>query len=150
MDIIIATFTIALGLFIFSFTVGNIVLISLFSIPLTNKLDELSLLRSGHNIVGSYLVALTLQVLVLGSVTAVFYFLLRDSAFISLLIGYGIGLIAFVLSIKKFGVNSNNLTDYFDRNKQYLWPELISKYEEDRDEFFRFIQSCLAHRQADL
>lgn len=138
MTFIIATIVIILGVIIFSFTVGNIILITFFAIPFTQKLEKISLLKNNH-IIRNYVIKLFIQVTILIAITSFFYIYFLDSVFISLIIGYAFGVMAIITKIKQFSLNMNNFSDYFETNKDYFWEELITKYDEDRDKLLKFI-----------
>lgn len=138
MTFIIATIVIILGVIIFSFTISSIILITFFAIPLTKKLEKISLLKNNH-IIRSYVIKLFIQVIILLATTSFFYIYFLDGAFISLMIGYAFGTIGIITKIKQFGLNMNNFSDYFETNKDYFWDELITKYDEDRDKLLKFI-----------
>lgn len=142
MTFIIATIVIILGVIIFSFTISNILLITFFAIPFTQKLEKISLLKNNH-IIRNYVVKLFIQVIILIAVTSFFYIYFLDGAFISLVIGYAFGVMAVITKIKQFGLNLNNFSDYFETNKDYFWEELIAKYSEDRNKLLEFIVTAL-------
>ncbi len=145
MTFIIATIVIILGVIIFSFTISNILLITFFAIPFTQKLEKISLLKNNH-IIRNYVVELFIQVIILITVTSFFYIYFWDSAFISLMIGYAFGVMAVITKIKQFGLNLNNFSDYFETNKDYFWEELIAKYSEDRNNLLEFIVVALKEK----
>ncbi|GEM_PF-1250169 len=147
MNFLIATLVIIFGLTIFSFIIGNTLLIVFFAIPFTKKLEKLSLLKSNNHIVDSYLIALFIQIIIILSVTFIFYLSYFNSTFISLMIGYILGIIGVISNIKKFGLNMNNFTEYFDKNKDYFWPELVSKYNDNSHDLYKFITACLKRQK---
>ena len=133
---------ILLGIIVFSITVSNIFLILFFAIPFTKKLNKVSLLK--HNtIIYSYLVALILQIVILSVMTLIFYIFFFDGPFISLMIGYGFGMLGIVVNFKKFGLNLNNFSDYFEKNKMYFWEELVDKYDNNIYGLLRFIVAMI-------
>lgn len=138
MTFIIAIIVIILGVIIFSFTISNIILITFFAIPLTKKLEKISLLKNNH-IIRGYVIKLFIQVIILLATTSFFYIYFLDSVFISLIIGYAFGVMAIITKIKQFSINMNNFSDYFETNKDYFWEELITKYDEDRNKLLKFI-----------
>jgi len=138
MTFIIATIVIFLGVIVFSFTISNTILILFFAIPFTKKLEKVSLLKS-NNIIASYIVALFIQIFIFSVVTIIFYIYFIDSYFISLMVGYAFGLLGIITKIKQFGLNMNNFSDYFEKNKNYFWEELVDKYNTDREELLKFI-----------
>lgn len=145
MTFIIATLVIVLGVIIFSFTVSNIILITFFAIPFTQKLEQISLLKNNH-IIRSYVIKLFVQVIILLAITSLFYIYFLDGAFISLMIGYAFGVVGIITKIRQFGLNMNNFSDYFETNKYYFWEELIAKYNEDRNKLLEFIVVSLKEK----
>lgn len=146
MTFIIATIVIILGVIIFSFTISNIILITFFAIPLTKKLEKISLLKNNH-IIRSYVIKLFIQVIILLAITSFFYIYFLDGAFISLMIGYAFGTIGIITKIKKFSLNMNNFSEYFETNKDYFWEELVAKYDQDRNRLLEFIIAALKEKK---
>lgn len=142
MTFVLATIVILFGIAVFSFTVSNILLVIFFAIPLTNKLTNKSLLKS-NNIIRKYIITLFVQLLILLIVTFVFYVYFRDSAFISLLIGYAFGFMGIIARINSFKFNIHNFSDYFEINRRYFWEELIAKFDEDKGRFTEFIEAAI-------
>ncbi|MFC1615778.1 hypothetical protein ACFL21_01445 [Patescibacteria group bacterium] len=142
MTYIITAVVIFLGIVVFSFVISNIILILFFAIPITKKLERISLLKN-NNIISSYIVALLIEIIIFSVVTIIFYIYFTDSYFISLLVGFGFGLIGIITQIKKFGLNMNNFSDYFEKNKSYFWEELVNKYETNPEELLKFIRVAL-------
>lgn len=145
MTFIIATIVIILGVIIFSFTISNILLITFFAIPFTQKLEKISLLRNNH-IIRSYVIKLFIQIIILIVITSFFYIYFLDSVFISLIVGYTFGAIGILTKIKQFGLNMNNFSDYFETNRDYFWEDLIAKYNEDRNKLLEFIIAALKEK----
>lgn len=146
MTFIIATLVIILGVIIFSFTISNIILITFFAIPFTQKLGKINLLKSNNHIIRSYIIKLFIQIIILFATTIVFYIYFWDGAFISLMIGYAFGIIGVITKIKEFSLSPNNFSDYFETNKAYFWEELIAKYSEDRNKLLDFIIIALKEK----
>ncbi|MSR85565.1 hypothetical protein EXS71_04000 [Candidatus Uhrbacteria bacterium] len=142
MTFIIATIVIILGCLIFSFTISNILLITIFAIPLTKTLEKKSLLKT-NRIIPSYLVALSIQIFILLAITAAFFVYFLDGAFVSLMLGYACGALGIMTKIKTFGLNINNFSDYFETNKDYFWEELIVQYHDDKNKLFNFIVAII-------
>ena len=138
MTFIIATIVIFLGIIVFSFTISNIILILFFAIPFTKKLERTGLLKK-NNITSSYIIALFVQVLIFFGVTTIFYAHSPYGYFISLMIGYVLGTISIITKLKEFGLNMNNFSDYFEKNKTYFGEEIIDKYNENKAELLKFI-----------
>ncbi len=147
MTFIIATIVIILGVIIFSFTIGNIILITFFAIPFTQKLEKISLLKNNH-IIRSYVIKLFIQVIILLATTSFFYIYFLDGAFISLMVGYAFGVMGIITKIGQFGLNMNNFSDYFETNKDYFWEELIAKYNEDRNKLLEFVVTALKEKNS--
>lgn len=139
MTYIISTLIIILGLIVFSFTIGNIILIIFFAIPLTKKLEKVNILKK-NNIIPSYIVALIIQIIIFTVTTSVFYIYLFDTYFIGLMIGYGIALLTIITKIKQFGLNLNNFSDYFEKNKIFFFEEFINIYESNNEKAMKFIK----------
>ncbi len=146
MTFVIATVVIILGVVIFSFTIINIILITFFAIPFTQKLEQISLLKNNH-IIRSYVIKLFIQAIILLAATLLFYIYFLDGAFISLMIGYAFGVVGIITKIRQFGLNMNNFSDYFETNKDYFWEELIAKYNEDRNKLLEFIVALLKEKK---
>lgn len=144
MNFIIGIVVFILGLIIFSFTVGNILLILLFGIPFTKKLEKVNLLRH-NNIITSYFISLVIQVIVLFTITVIFYIFFLDNVFISLMIGYMFGLFGIIGKRKEFGLNINNFSDYVRVNKDCFWEEVIVKYNKDMDSFLEFVTRLIKY-----
>jgi len=142
MTFVIATVVIILGVVIFLFTISNIILITFFAIPFTQKLEQIFLLKNNH-IIRSYIIKLFIQVTIILAITSLFYIYFLDGAFISLMIGYALGVVGIITKIRQFGLNMNNFSDYFETNKDYFWEELIAKYNEDRNKLLEFIVAML-------
>jgi hypothetical protein len=135
---ILATITSIFGLLIFSMIVSNIILIIFFAIPLTAKLNKACLIKT-NNITASYCVALIIQICVLSFVTFIFIKVIKDEYYISLFVGYGLGLLGIITKISSFSLNIMNFTEYFEKNKDYFWPQLVEKYKEDKGELYNYV-----------
>lgn len=141
MTFIIAIITIILGLMLFSFAVGNIVLVIAFAIPLTRKLERAHMLKSNNYIVRSYLVSLSIVTVTILAITAVSYLYLPDGPFISLMVGYGLGLVGIITKIKEFGLNMNNFSEYVQKNRPYFLEELVKLYDKDEQKLLALIKA---------
>lgn len=127
------------GIVVFSFTVGNILTILFFGIPFTRRLERAAILRK-NAIIKSYVIALIVQVIILAVVTLIFYYFFSDGLFISLLVGYLLGLFGVIEKREQFGLNINNFSDYFEVNKEDFLEELIRKYYEDKEGLMVFLK----------
>jgi len=146
MTFIIASVVVALSTIFFSFTVSNIILILFFAIPFTNKLEHTSLLKPNKHIVASYILALFFQLIITSVVVALFYVFFADSYFISLLVGFTFATIGTVTNISRFGLSFDNFSDYFEKNKDCFWEELVDHYNKDKNNLFNFIISEINKR----
>ena len=140
---LIATAVIFFGATIFIFTIGNSILTIFFIIPLTKKLENKSLLRSNNRVVSSYSIALFIWFTILIVSTAVFYIFFQDSYLSSLVVGYIFATLFLLKNRKKYSANKVNFFNYFEKNKDYFWEELVDRYYEDRSNFFNYINSLL-------
>lgn len=104
------------GLFISSFTIIPILIIFVFGIPITRKLEKLDLVSNNNGIIRNYFISVAvLSLIFLGTFYAI------DKFFPSLLIGFYIGLVmTLVLGLGKVGANSNNITDYIQTNQKHF------------------------------
>lgn len=127
-----------LGMIIFTTTVTNIILIIIFAIPFTKKLEKAGLIKRSK-INRNYFIMFFVLIIILLSTTLIFYTFFLDSYFISLIGGYILGMIGIITTIKKFGLNINNFSDYFERNKRYFSEDLVSTYYKDKNELLNFI-----------
>lgn len=140
MTFIISVVIFIFGVLVFSFTVGNILLILFFGIPFTKKLEKCSLLKT-NKIVRHYIISLFIQFIILFVITILFYIYFQNSYFISLVVGYIFGLFGIIGNGNKFGLNLDNFLDYFEVNKRYFFDELIVEYEKDKNKILEFVKS---------
>lgn len=103
-----------IGLAITSFTLLPILIIFVFGIPITKKLERVKLIKPNNGIVKKYFIS----VVILITIFIVCYQLIKNfipnelSAFI---IG---GVLSIIFSIGKIGNNRDNLKDYIETNKR--------------------------------
>jgi uncharacterized BrkB/YihY/UPF0761 family membrane protein len=103
-----------IGLAITSFTLLPILIIFVFGIPITKKLERVKLIKPNNGIVKKYFIS----VVILITIFTVCYQLIKSfipnelSAFI---IG---GVLSIIFSIGKIGNNRDNLKDYIETNKR--------------------------------
>lgn len=104
------------GLFIFSFTIIPILIILIFGIPTSNRLEKLKVLKPNNGIAKRYVVSS----LVLGTMFFALIWLI-NSVFPSSMIGFLFGGgIVLLFGIGKLGINEKNIEDYIESNKKYF------------------------------
>lgn len=103
-----------IGVLVTSFTLIPVLIILVFAIPTTLKLDKLKLLKVNNGIVKRYLVSLTLLTLIF-LVMIIITFNVYPKGLIGLLFGGGM---AFIFGIGRIGRNEDNIIDYIQLNKE--------------------------------
>lgn len=105
-----------IGVGVTSFTIIPILIILVFGIPTTNKLENLKVLKPNNGIVKGYFISL----IILGIVFLAMVMII-NSVFPSGLIGilFGGGMV-FLFGIGQVGRNEKNIGDYIERNKEHL------------------------------
>lgn len=140
---IVATLVIILSTIVFSFTVTNSLLILFFALPLTKKLEKIKFIIPNNNIYNSYLIALGIQILIFALYTGAFSLLSGDGYFISMLVGYTLGVFSLVSKRSEIGMNRNNFTEYFEKNKQYFWSLLVTQSEKEGFDLYAFVEESI-------
>lgn len=113
-----------IGSIISSFSLGNIILILLFSIPFTNKLDKLNVLTNKKMIISSSITAIIFQICILTGATCLVYFLANKY-----LTAYFIGMVFPTLGVLfQSGENENNISDYLASYNQFINIEKLKEF----------------------
>ena len=146
MSIIINALLMLAGLVIFSISVSNIILIIFFAIPFTKKLERICLLKH-NNIINSYKVTIIIQILMLFIPTVVFFLIFSRGHFVYLLIGYMFSMFGIIAKMKDFRLNLNNFSDYFAKNKEYFWEELVEKFKNNDEGLLEYTTAMINHKQ---
>lgn len=146
MSTVINALLILAGLIIFSMSVSNIILILFFTIPFTKKLEKVYLLKH-NNIVGSYIVAFFMQMLILLIPTLACFIFFSHGHFIYLLIGYVFSAFGIITKMKNFKLNLGNFSDYFAKNKEYFWEELVEKFKNNNEGLLKYITEMINYKQ---
>lgn len=120
MTFIIFTIFWLIGLGAASFTLIPILIILVFGIPTTRKLEQMKILKEENGIVKSYLITLIILPIIF-SATAIVTLLFFPNNIIGFLIGVGITLF---LGLGQTGKNRNNITDYIETNKRHFTTSL--------------------------
>ena len=103
-----------IGLVVTSFTLLPILIIFVFGIPITKKLERVKLIKPNNGIVKKYFISVVMLI----AIFIICYQLIKSfipnelSAFI---IG---GVLSIIFSIGKIGNNRDNLKDYIETNKR--------------------------------
>jgi hypothetical protein len=116
MNFIIAIIFWFIGLGLASFTLIPVLIIFVFGIPTTKKLEKAGALKVNNGITKRYMISLAILPLVLLAVIGI-TFLFIPNAIIALVIGMGM---AILFGLGQIGKNKNNVSDYLETNKQYL------------------------------
>jgi hypothetical protein len=135
------------GLIVFSITVSNILIIFFFAIPFTKKLNKHHHLKNNH-IVNDYLVTVFIYVIILFSTTLLFYVYFFNTAFISLIIGYGFGVIGIIVTLNKHGLSFENFSEYYSKNKEYFWEVLINKHGDNTAQAYEYYVAIINHMES--
>ncbi len=105
-----------MGLGVASFTLIPILIILVFGIPTTRKLEKMKVLKENNGIIKRYLITLTILPVVF-SATIIITLLFIPSGLIGLLIGMGMTLL---FGLGQIGKNKNNISDYIEVNKRHF------------------------------
>lgn len=126
MNIILAWLVAGLGVIIFLFPISNIILLLSLTIPWTKKLNNSGAFTKEGYIAAKtqYRLSLALQIFLFAAVTTAFFIFFRYSVFISLLVGYLLGLFTIIIKRKSFNANANNISDYLEVNAKYFSKDL--------------------------
>jgi hypothetical protein len=116
MNFIIAIIFWFIGLGLASFTLIPVLIIFVFAIPITRKLEKAGALRVNNGIIRRYMISLIILSLTFLTITGI-TFLFIPNAMIALVIGMGMAILS---GLGKTGKNKNNVVDYLETNKQYL------------------------------
>lgn len=116
MAFIIACIFWILGLVLASFTLIPILIILVFGIPITRKLEKLQALKPKNGIVKGYLISMIILPIVY---LAVLYLTWRfvPNGLVAFLIGTGM---TFLFGLGQIGKNKNNVADYMETNQRHL------------------------------
>ncbi len=90
-------------------------------------------------IIQSYSISLLIQIGIIVAVTTLFIFMPTKNYLISLFVGYILGIVGIIQKASSFGVNIDNFTEYFEKNRDCFWPQLVTKYAENKQELFQYI-----------
>ena len=116
MNFIITTVFWLIGLGVASFTLIPTLIIIVFGIPTTKKLEKLGALKRTNGIIKRYFVTLAILPIVL-LVTIAITLLFFSSG----LAGLSIGMVMTTLfGLRQIGKNKNNVRDYIETNKQHF------------------------------
>lgn len=105
-----------IGLGLASFTLIPVLIILVFGIPTTKKLEKAGALEENNGIVKRYLITLAILPLALFGVVSI-TFLFIPNGLIALSIGIGMAILS---GLGQLGKNKNNVVDYLETNKRHL------------------------------
>lgn len=105
-----------IGMGVSSFTLIPVLIILVFGIPTTRKLEKMKVLKENNGIVKGYLITLIILPIVFLA-TAIVTLLFFPNGIIGFLIGVGM---TFLFGLGQIGKNKNNVTDYVETNKRHF------------------------------
>src|SRR5690606_22078069 len=104
------------GLGVTSFTLIPILIIFVFGIPTTRRLEHMKLLKENNGIIKGYLITISLLSSVF-FVASLVTFMLFQRGVVGFLIGIGM---TFLFGLGQIGKNQNNVRDYVEVNKRHF------------------------------
>lgn len=119
MDIVFGVVALIVGFLVGSFTLLQPLIIILFGLPTTIKLNKKGLLVENNNVIRTHVLGIVILLAVFIGVATIIYFVFADN-FTLFIAGAFVAITMTIFKPSSLGANDNNIADYIDHNKQFF------------------------------